>query len=1757
MEGMQTGEAAGSSRICSRLNVSEDVHEGLEPSVAPAAPGGVARQLNRPFDEEAQAGAATALVPSLQAPAAMDAGRVAECAALLAAPTDENRVAPSDCVALVTDIDDTLGGLPEGSQEQFRDDLRVLRTNLVNRRAELVVEPTINLELLSARLHAPRPGAMVANAPAREPIDAQFCAVNIARLSNAIADAADLGLENTPRVLQMQMLRGSLSGRRDDLNGVVGASIMAGVALADQREQQSAVDVLMAVAAPALPQARERERAKKARKQEELRRRLINRVTHNLQGRFGNGLHNNMECRRFQRAVPSAMRQIMHGAKTAAEASVAALVAAMAAIGSPEPSNRDKYEAACEGWATACQAKATAGCGSGKSLAVTIAGVFSTPADQGLDPAIVGEYTASKFWTKQKRLYITSKVHDGEELGKEGLHPKFRVGGTGDASHTGLHTKVGLGVADVQQIASKVYRILDTSHFNNDEYKAADHVFCTCATCARLLEQGLIKPSDICWVFFDEADVSGQDTQNTDGQEESEARSPLSWDRIKRELCHALLFYFTGTPALWMEGLPDLVKCTYGDLYRDRHACQFHYQELVVEGLNINDQDHSINALAVALSRERPRIGSNLRMHEVAVKAYLRSLVKRVLLMHQQEGVPLQALILAPHEHRRTNPEQSIVQRIGTWLQEVIEEGWVNQFAPNEHSACWDRPLTVGTVGAGDASEAVLDAFKGGGVDILVGAKIPQRALDDAFCCLVLNLNLHARLAPGAGQLGGRPVSMRDQIKARKSENAFGQGISRGSRIITEEHARGDRERFATAIAAYVARFTPSASNPNPPRQPCFIWELKSNNNLPVMRNWLRRQDAEDTMVVVLDVLSVHANPAGPDGGAVNIDQDGNALVNIDQDDDAMSVESDDEAGSGEESAESSDSDDEEDSGEEGGDSEEEDSEDSEDEEEEEEEEEETTAPQRRRGLNGESRAAPRRGTREERRAQDAGERERQRQLTDERQRNEARQRLERASHRAARTGAPMVAFVSTPLQVEAVLSLDQRTRQLRLLLPRVQYESGPEAPPPEPEYALVVSTDHHRLRDGDPAVFYDTVVRQHLVPPASAGAPFEVMLTVRADCKWIALRATLVASAGGGESRYTPGFRLDARTMQQFELVWARLEGQDRTNGVQPNAGVPTAVAALPSAPVPPVPPVPVVLPTGPQGEAWVPIQLALDIARQKCCSAVSALKRDSQANGGGTPTMSPFFVPLLHAAIGLGGSHSGGGNFLKLQEASAFAIVCGVLNITQLIARIRDAWLTHADTAFLRDAPAGVLWRAQLAAGRSQAEVDNGYVPAAPDDQEVVAIVNQGCFPTRSRGYFIGYYTQEGLLSVNALTWNAVQQAASAFIATVEAECGPIDAAPPLDPTGAEGGETCVICFEMHPSAVPRCRHNRCRTVVCDTCAIDPTGLNGRCPICDRGRGFGPPAPSPAHFPMPTFMVQPPGVVHRGPPRAGMPPSSGPATVPPALVRRPTTAPPRRAPRYMGGFLAIPAGNPTAIAMGDNTLYAEGRIVDMSADGRVRLSAQPEILQSVQRGVDSFGRPIQRRGGQQVAEAQVITLTGSAAASRYEVGVADRAAIVAAFPTSFPGTADDTPGQQLTAAMDALEHACSTAGGGTLPADEAPVVPQRTLLGLNFLVRANAIHPDTWPLIPAGNPTIRESIAFYRELLRAGTMGPGTIGRFETLIVDQGWLTAPARRATGTSARSGSSGGRIGRIYWAWGRYLQMHGTQQQADAQSDGEE
>ena len=124
----------------------------------------------------------------------------------------------------------------------------------------------------------------------------------------------------------------------------------------------------------------------------------------------------------------------------------------------------------------------------------------------------------------------------------------------------------------------------------------------------------------------------------------------------------------------------------------------------------------------------------------------------------------------------------------------------------------------------------------------------------------------------------------------------------------------------------------------------------------------------------------------------------------------------------------------------------------------------------------------------------------------------------------------------------------------------------------------------------------------------------------------------------------------------------------------------------------------------------------------------------------GGGTPTMSPFFVPLLHSAIGLGGSHSGGGNFLKLKEASAFAIVCGVLNITQLIARIRDAWMTHADTAFLRDAPAGVLWRAQLAAGRSQAEVDNGYVPAAPDDQEVVAIVNQGCFPTRSRGYGAG---------------------------------------------------------------------------------------------------------------------------------------------------------------------------------------------------------------------------------------------------------------------------------------------------------------------------------------------------------------------------------------------------------------------------------
>jgi len=85
----------------------------------------------------------------------------------------------------------------------------------------------------------------------------------------------------------------------------------------------------------------------------------------------------------------------------------------------------------------------------------------------------------------------------------------------------------------------------------------------------------------------------------------------------------------------------------------------------------------------------------------------------------------------------------------------------------------------------------------------------------------------------------------------------------------------------------------------------------------------------------------------------------------------------------------------------------------------------------------------------------------------------------------------------------------------------------------------------------------------------------------------------------------------------------------------------------------------------------------------------------------------------------------------------------------------------------------------------------------------------------------------------------------------------------------------------------------------------------------------------------------------------------------------------------------------------------------------------------------------------------------------------------------------------------------------------------------------------------------TQRSVGAERRELLRAGTMGPGTIGRFETLIVDQGWLTAPARRATGTSARSGSSGGRIGRIYWAWGRYLQMHGTQQQADAQSDGEE
>ena len=131
----------------------------------------------------------------------------------------------------------------------------------------------------------------------------------------------------------------------------------------------------------------------------------------------------------------------------------------------------------------------------------------------------------------------------------------------------------------------------------------------------------------------------------------------------------------------------------------------------------------------------------------------------------------------------------------------------------------------------------------------------------------------------------------------------------------------------------------------------------------------------------------------------------------------------------------------------------------------------------------------------------------------------------------------------------------------------------------------------------------------------------------------------------------------------------------------------------------------------------------------------------------------------------------------------------------------------------------------------------------------------------------------------------------------------------------------------------------------------------------------------------------------------------------------------------------------------------------------------------------------------------------------------------------------------------MDALEHAVSIPGGGTMAPDVALKVKERTLLGLNFLVRASAIYPQTWPLIPAGNPTIQESIAHYRESLRAGTTGAGTVGTFETLIVEQGWLPARARGARNSNG--------IGRIYWAWGHYLQNYGNHQQANAVSDGED
>ena len=503
----------------------------------------------------------------------------------------------------------------------------------------------------------------------------------------------------------------------------------------------------------------------------------------------GNTPAQNEALHPWQRRVRARMKEVVISARNSVVVAVQAELAH-----NPAATNERQVEVARSTFASHRRAYADLTMASGKSLGMTVGAVTYNHAWQMLRPSVAPACVVEAMQSKPRIVFMVPSVGAKAELFKEGLHEIYALNDPHAAKRAGmpplsqcaLAQLIGFQGPWITEAARHIYVIDGGAPFDPVRWADAWFVFVTQSKMSNLIQEEKVGRQSVCHFFCDEAHhgnaPSGEEVQLTD----------RAWSRIQDYFCTAHFSFFTGTPREWMQELPLLGSCHYGELLEGNKLAQLNICVMNTSGMAWMQGEAAIESIDALSSADKDWI----RRHPKWQKLYLSTLIAAMLADRGKTGNPMQANVWAPSA-LAGNAQEPEARRVYEAAQSLLREGVPGLFPANPTCPVTGAPIVIDYVCSADhhggAAGRQIAKFKAFTIDILIGDQMTRTGIDNPLA--KWQLDFHEHTGP-------------DTV-------LIAQSINRSTRLLTEGNVYIRRDAQQRGYARRAARSGATATEPD------------------------------------------------------------------------------------------------------------------------------------------------------------------------------------------------------------------------------------------------------------------------------------------------------------------------------------------------------------------------------------------------------------------------------------------------------------------------------------------------------------------------------------------------------------------------------------------------------------------------------------------------------------------------------------------------------------------------------------------------------------------------------------------------------------------------------------------------------------------------------------------------------------------------------------------------------------------------------